>query len=115
MSSHINIEGSLFIQDTEDGKTSNNIPFEIYSDYSADPINTYFRQLQFSNVTSVSMYMGVSNVGSYFYISEPSASITDQSNTFIITSIGNVGIGKTNPSDSLHVEGETKVSGSLNA
>ena len=115
MSSHINIEGSLFIQDTEDGKTSNNIPFEIYSDYSADPINTYFRQLQFSNVTSGSMYMGVSNVGSYFYISEPSASITEQSNTFIITSIGNVGIGKTNPSDSLHVEGETKVSGSLNA
>ena len=110
MSSHINIEGPLFIQDTEDGRTSNNIPFEIYSDYSLDPTNTYFRQLNFSD----SVYMGVSNVGSYFYISEPSVSaMSEQSNTFIITSSG-VGLGKTNPSDSLHVEGESKVSGTLN-
>lgn len=110
MSSHINIEGPLFIQDTEDGRTSNNIPFEIYSDYSLNPKNTYFRQLNFSD----SVYMGVSNVGSYFYISEPSVSaMSEQSNTFIITSSG-VGLGKTNPSDSLHVEGESKVSGTLN-
>lgn len=112
MSKHISVKGSLYVQDTEDGQTSNNIPFEIYSDYSADPINTYFRQLQFSNVTSGSTYMGVSNVGAYFYISEPSASITEQSNTFIITSGGNIGIGKTDPSDRLHVEGGTLVSGS---
>ena len=114
MSSYISVEGSLYAQDTEDGYTSNNIPFEIYSDYSSDPTNTYFRQLQFSNVASGSTYMGVSNVGSYFYISEPSASaMSEQSNTFIITLDGNVGIGITNPTHGLHVEGKLLARGSI--
>lgn len=112
MSSRVSVKGSLYVQDTEDGYWSNNIPFEIYSDYSSDPTNTYFRQLQFSNVSNV--YMGISNVGSYFYVSAPSNNVmTEQSNTFIVTSGGNVGIGKTDPADRLHVEGETLVRGSI--
>jgi len=109
MSSRVSVKGSLYVQDTEGGLTTDNIPFEIYSDYSvADPA-TYFRQLHFSNI-----YMGISNVGTYFYISEPSTSaMSEQSNTFIITSDGNVGIGKTDPADRLHVEGETLVRGSI--
>ena len=114
MSSHISVEGSLYVQDTENGKTSNNIPFEIYSDYSVDDPATYFRQLHLSNVYSGSTFLGISNVGTYFYMSAPSTDpMTEQSNTFIMTSDGNVGIGKTDPSDRLHVEGNALVRGSL--
>ena len=117
MSSHISVKGSLYAQDTEDGKTTDNIPFEIYSDYSGNPTNTYFRQLHISNVfytSTTSMFMGISNVGTYFYMSAPSTgAMTEHSNTFIITSLdGNVGIGKTDPSDRLHVEGNALVRGS---
>ena len=113
MSSRISVKGSLYAQDTENGKTTDNIPFEIYSDYSTNPTNTYFRQLHFSNVSNV--YMGISNVGSYFYVSAPSNNVmTEQSNTFIVTSGGNVGIGKTDPSDDLHVEGKALVRESAN-
>lgn len=113
MSSHISVKGSLYAQDIENGKTSNNIPFEIYSDYSVDDPATYFRQLHFSNVYSGSTFMGISNVGTYFYMSAPSTgAMTEQSNTFIVTSGGNVGIGKTDPSDRLHVEGNALVRGS---
>lgn len=113
MSSHISVKGSLYAQDTEDGKTTDNIPFEIYSDYSVDDPATYFRQLHFSNVYSGSTFLGISNVGTYFYMSAPSTgAMTEQSNTFIVTSGGNVGIGKTDPSDRLHVEGNALVRGS---
>lgn len=106
MSSYLSVKGSLYIQDIEDGKTSNNIPSEIYSDYSANPSNIQFRQLQISD----SVFMGISNVGTYFYMSSPSN--ISMTKTFNITSDGNVGIGNTNPTDDFHVEGETLVRGS---
>ena len=119
MSSRISVKGSLYVQDAEDGKNTNNIPFEIYSDYSGNPTNTYFRQLHISNVfytSTTSMFMGISNVGTYFYMSEPSegSGMTEQSNTFVMTTDGIIGIGKTNPhtADRLHVEGDVLVRGS---
>lgn len=107
MSSYIKVDGSLFVQATEGGDSTQSIPMEIYTDYSEDPTNTDFRQLKFPGFT----YMGVSNVGSYFYISKPS--ITNVTKSFIITANSNVGIGTIEPTHILHVEGEALIRNSL--
>jgi len=112
MSSHISVQGSLYMQDAEGGKTSNIIPFEIYSNYADDPQDNYFSHIRFKN-NSYYTDIGLSKGGDFFYMSENSETIfTEQSNTFILTSDGNVGVGKTDPSDRLHVEGTALVRGS---
>jgi len=114
MTSQLFIDGDLFVNSAEGGKTTNNVPVEIYSNFSSDP-ETFFRQLRISKTpytvqTERFANMGISNTGTSFYISKPmNTGVLESTKDLVITTNGYIGIGLTNPQCDLHVQGDINV------
>jgi hypothetical protein len=99
----LEVEGQVFISNVEQGSNTNEVPFEVYSDYSeiVGDILEGARQMRLrvtpSATTSanVNIDMGIEPIsGSYFYISNPVIDTTLGSNTaFRIVQAGHVEIG----------------------
>lgn len=114
MTSQLFIDGDLFVNSVEGGKTTSNVPVEIYSNFSSDP-ETFFRQFRISKTpytdqTERFANMGISNTGTYFYISKPmNTGVLESTKDLVITTDGYIGIGLTNPQTDLHVQGDINV------
>jgi alpha-tubulin suppressor-like RCC1 family protein len=98
----LEVEGQVFISNVEAGSASQDVPFEVYSDYTDNSGLTDSRQLRLrvtpsaTTTTSVHVDMGVNNTdGDYFFISEPvtGATTVGTKSTFTINQAGNVGVG----------------------
>jgi alpha-tubulin suppressor-like RCC1 family protein len=98
----LEVEGQVFISNVEAGSASQDVPFEVYSDYTGNSGLTDSRQLRLrvtpsaTTTTSVHVDMGVNNTdGDYFFISEPvtGATTVGTKSTFTINQAGNVGVG----------------------
>jgi len=110
----IEVVGDVFISNVEGGSLSTQVPFEIFSNVSGlSPAPTDSRQLRLrvqptSEASPDDSYvtdMGIQNTtDNYFFITAPqnTSNVGDQ-NTFVISSTSNVGIGTTDPIESLHV------------
>ena len=114
MTSQLFIDGDLFVNSVEGGKTTNNVPVEIYSNFSSNPV-TFFRQLRISKTpytvqTERFANMGISKTGTYFYISKPmNTDVSEPTKDLVITTDGYIGIGLINPTCDLHVQGDINV------
>ena len=99
----LEVEGQVFISNVEQGSTTNEVPFEVYSDYSGitGDILEGARQMRLrvtpsaTTSSNVNIDMGIEPIsGSYFYISNPVIDTTLGSNTaFRIVQAGHVEIG----------------------
>jgi len=97
----LEVEGQVFVSNVETSGLQE-VPFEVYSDYTGKATLTDSRQLRLrvtpSGTTSSNVHidMGINNTdGNYFFISEPvlDATITGDKTTFTINQDGNVGVG----------------------
>jgi alpha-tubulin suppressor-like RCC1 family protein len=98
----LEVEGQVFISNVEAGSASQDVPFEVYSDYTGNSGLTDSRQLRLrvtpsaTTTTNVHVDMGINNTdGDYFFISEPvtGATTVGTKSTFTINQDGNVGVG----------------------
>jgi alpha-tubulin suppressor-like RCC1 family protein len=98
----LEVEGQVFISNVEAGSASQDVPFEVYSDYTGNSGLTDSRQLRLrvtpsaTTTTNVHVDMGINNTdGDYFFISEPVTGVTTvgTKSTFTINQDGNVGVG----------------------
>ena len=98
----LEVEGQVFVSDVELGNATQDVPFEVYSDYTAKATLTDSRQLRLrvtpsATTTSTShIDMGIDNVtGNVFFISQPvfDATTAGDRNVFTIERGGNVSIG----------------------
>ena len=98
----LEVEGQVFISNVEAGSASQDVPFEVYSDYTGNSGLTDSRQLRLrvtpsaTTTTNVHVDMGINNTdGDYFFISEPvtGATTVGTKATFTINQDGNVGVG----------------------
>jgi alpha-tubulin suppressor-like RCC1 family protein len=98
----LEVEGQVFISNVEAGSASQDVPFEVYSDYTGNSGLTDSRQLRLrvtpsaTTTTNVHVDMGINNTdGDYFFISEPvtGATTVGTKTTFTINQDGNVGVG----------------------
>ena len=99
----LEVEGQVFISNVEQGSNTNEVPFEVYSDYSGSSpaILRGARQLRLrvtpwvTTSANVNMDMGIEPTnGDYFYISNPVVDTPLGSNAaFRITQAGNVSMG----------------------
>src|SRR6056300_1234796 len=98
----LEVEGQVFISNVEAGSASQDVPFEVYSDYTGNSGLTDSRQLRprvtpsATTTTNVHVDMGINNTdGDYFFISEPvtGATTVGTKSTFTINQDGNVGVG----------------------
>src|SRR6056300_448956 len=96
----LEVEGQVFVSNVETSGLQE-VPFEVYSDYTGKATLTDSRQLRLrvtpSGTTSSNVHidMGINNTdGNYFFISEPvlDATITGDKTTFTINQDGNVGV-----------------------
>jgi alpha-tubulin suppressor-like RCC1 family protein len=98
----LEVEGQVFVSDVELGNATQDVPFEVYSDYTAKATLTDSRQLRLrvtpsATTTSTShIDMGIDNVtGNVFFISQPvfDATTAGDRDIFTIERGGNVSIG----------------------
>ena len=98
----LEVEGQVFISNVETGNATQEVPFEVFSDYTGKAALTDSRQLRLrvtpsgSTTSNVHIDMGINNTdGDYFFISEPvvDATTAGTKSTFTINQDGNVGIG----------------------
>ena len=98
----LEVEGQVFVSDVELGNATQDVPFEVYSDYTAKATLTDSRQLRLrvtpsATTTSTShIDMGIDNVtGNVFFISQPvfDATTAGDRDVFTIERGGNVSIG----------------------
>jgi hypothetical protein len=99
----LEVEGQVFVSNVEQGSATNEVPFEVYSDYSGITGDILEGARQFrlrvtpsaTTSSNVNMDMGIEPTGgSYFYISNPVENATLGSNTaFRIVQAGHVEIG----------------------
>jgi hypothetical protein len=98
----LEVEGQVFISNVEAGSASQDVPFEVYSDYTGNSGLTDSRQLRLrvtpsaTTTSNVHIDMGINNTdGDYFFISEPvvDATTVGTKSTFTINQDGNVGVG----------------------
>ena len=99
----LEVEGQVFVSNVEQGSATNEVPFEVYSDYTGITGDILEGARQFrlrvtpsaTTTSNVNMDMGIEPTGgSYFYISNPVENATLGSNTaFRIVQAGHVEIG----------------------
>jgi len=98
----LEVEGQVFVSDVELGNATQDVPFEVYSDYTAKGTLTDSRQLRLrvtpsaTTTSNAHIDMGIDNVtGNVFFISQPvfDATTAGDRDVFTIERGGNVSIG----------------------
>jgi hypothetical protein len=122
----IEVVGDVFISNVEGGSLSTQVPFEIFSNVSgmvSPPTDSRQLRLRVQPTTEASpddsyvTDMGIQNTtDNYFFITAPqnTSNVGDQ-NTFVISKTSNVGIGTTDPTEKLHVDGNILATGTVSA
>lgn len=98
----LEVEGQVFVSNEELGNATQDVPFEVYSDYTAKATLTDSRQLRLrvtpsaTTTSNAHIDMGIDNVtGNVFFISQPvfDATTAGDRDIFTIERGGNVSIG----------------------
>ena len=111
----LEIVGSSFFKDIEQGTLSTKVPVEIFSDYKSSPDAVWgsrmmrFRSQPYGEIDVTRSYVsdiGIDGANNYFFLTSPqnSNNVGDKG-SFVLTSDSNVGLGTTSPVVKLHVEG----------
>src|SRR5210317_2155904 len=111
----LEIVGSSFFKDIEQGTLSTKVPVEIFSDYKSSPDAVWgsrmmrFRSQPYGEIDVTRSYVsdiGIDAANNYFFLTSPqNSNIVGDKGSFVLTSDSNVGLGTTNPTVKLHVEG----------
>ena len=111
----LEIVGSSFFKDIEQGTLSTKVPLEIFSDYKSSPDAVWgsrmmrFRAQPYGEIDVTKSYVsdiGIDGANNYFFLTSPqNTSNLGDKRSFVLTSDSNVGLGTTNPTVKLHVEG----------
>ena len=111
----LEIVGSSFFKDIEQGTLSTKVPVEIFSDYKSSPDAVWgsrmmrFRAQPYGEIDVTKSYVsdiGIDGANNYFFLTSPqNTSNLGDKKSFVLTSDSNVGLGTTNPTVKLHVEG----------
>jgi len=111
----LEIVGSSFFKDIEQGTLSTKVPLEIFSDYKSSPDAVWgsrmmrFRAQPYGEIDVTKSYVsdiGIDGANNYFFLTSPqNTSNLGDKKSFVLTSDSNVGLGTTNPTVKLHVEG----------